>query len=337
MVRSDWKGLSENIWYALGRLRIGLGASLVLLALVFCVQGNLSLYALLGFFTVGFIGVNAAGLVCSSRYARLVEFGSMVFGLGAISYLVLATGGPCGPLSSLFLIPVLTYGFRSGPRVAYLSAAVNSMALLVMLAYSPEENFSAQHLLGPFVVMGLMWLEAYAVDMVVRHIVLQREELMELAQQDPLTGLLNRRSLYQLLSHLMAEEREFTVILVDLDRFKAVNDEHGHLFGDEVLKRVAEAMQCTVREGDVAARYGGDEFAVVVRGGREEGERVMMRLQEAVATVSRDMRVDIGLSGGVAVWPSDGATLEELLQVADRRLYRAKELKCRNEDLGVVG
>ncbi|QUL99411.1 MAG: GGDEF domain-containing protein [Candidatus Fermentithermobacillus carboniphilus] len=330
--------MSEDIWHALGRLRIGLGASLVLLALVFRVQDNLSLCALLVFFTVGFVGVNTAGLVCSSRCARLVEFGSMVFGLGAISCLVLATGGPHGPLSSLFLIPILTYGFRSGPRVAYLSAAVNSMALVVMLAHSPEGSFSTRHPLGPFVVIGLMWLEAYAVDMVVRHIVLQREELMQLAQQDPLTGLLNRRSLYQLLSHLITKEREFAVILVDLDRFKAVNDEHGHLFGDEVLRRVAEAMQCTVREGDVAARYGGDEFAVAVRGGRGEGERVMLRLQEAVATVSRDMRVDVGLSGGVAVWPSDGATLEELLQEADRRLYRAKELKCRNQaDLGIVG
>ncbi len=243
---------------------------------------------------------------------------------------MLATGGPDGPLLPLFLVPVFVSGFRSGPRVAYMSAAINSLALVVMVVDSSSVCFSAQHLLGPLVVMGLMWFEAYAVDVVARRIVLQREELMQLAQRDPLTGLLNRRSLYELLSYLMAEGKEFTVILVDLDRFKAANDKHGHLFGDEVLKRMAEAMQRAVRRDDAVARYGGDEFAVVVRGSREEGERVMLRLQEAVAAVSCEMNADVGLSGGVAEWPTDGATLEELMQVADRRLYSAKESKCGN-------
>ena len=313
----------------MGRLRIGLGAGLVLLALVCLPPRNPLLLSLLGLFTAGFFAANAAGLGCRPERRRLVEFASMVSGVGAISCLVAATGGADGPLLFLFLVPVFTYGFRSGPQAAYLSAAVNSAVLAVICAGSFRDGFPTPRLLGPAVVTGLMWFEARAVALVVRHLAAQREELMQLAQRDPLTGLLNRRSLYELVGRLGTEEREFAVVLVDLDGFKAVNDEHGHLFGDEVLKRVAEAMQRAVGRGDAVARYGGDEFAVVVSGGWEEGECVMRRLEEAVERVSRQLEVDTGLSGGVAVWPTDGATLEELMQAADRRLYRAKELKGR--------
>jgi len=113
---------------------------------------------------------------------------------------------------------------------------------------------------------------------------------------------------------------------VDLDGFKRVNDEHGHLFGDRVLQRVAEAMQRAVRREDAIARYGGDEFAIVVPGGRGNGELVMRRLREAVESAAREAGVETGLSCGVAAWPGDGATLEELLHAADRMLYTAKQV-----------
>ncbi|MEW6046087.1 MAG: GGDEF domain-containing protein [Bacillota bacterium] len=322
-------GSTEGLWYALGRLRIGLGAGLTLLALVSLPHRNPLLILLFGLFAAGFVGTNAAGLVCRPERERLVELASMAFGVGAISCLVVATGGADGPLLCLFLVAVFTHGFRPGPRAAYLSAALNSLVLAVICVASLRDGFSTARVLGPLVVAGLMWLEARAVAVVVRHITVQRDELMQLAQRDLLTGLLNRRSLYELVGHLVGEGREFALVLVDLDGFKAANDERGHLFGDEVLKRVAEAMRRSVRRGDAVARYGGDEFAVVVPGGREDGEHVMRRLEEAVERVSREMEIDTGLSGGVSAWPADGATLEELLQVADRRLYRAKEVKGR--------
>ncbi|MEW5934905.1 MAG: GGDEF domain-containing protein, partial [Bacillota bacterium] len=124
---------------------------------------------------------------------------------------------------------------------------------------------------------------------------------------------------------LAARGRSFAVVLVDLDGFKAVNDTRGHLFGDEVLRRAARAMREAVRREDLVARYGGDEFAVLVPGGRAEGDLVLRRLEEAVADVGRELGVDTTLSGGVAVWPDDGAGVEDVLRVADRRLYLAKD------------
>lgn len=127
-----------------------------------------------------------------------------------------------------------------------------------------------------------------------------------------------------MVQHLVAQGKEFAVVLVDLDGFRRVNDKHGHLMGDRVLQHVAEAMQNAVRREDTVTRYGGDEYAVLVQGGRKSGEQVLERLKEAVESATRETAVATSLSGGVAAWPEDGATLEELLHGADRMLYRAK-------------
>ncbi|MBC7294229.1 MAG: hypothetical protein H5T84_09065 [Thermoleophilia bacterium] len=145
--------------------------------------GESLLLALLLLFTAGFVGANAAGLVCRPERRGLVELASMAFGVGAISCLVVATGGADGPLLCLFLVAVFAHGFRPGPRAAYLSAALNSLVLAVISVASLRDGFSATRVLGPLVVAGLMWLEAHAVAVVVRHTTVQRDELMQLAQR----------------------------------------------------------------------------------------------------------------------------------------------------------
>jgi diguanylate cyclase (GGDEF)-like protein/PAS domain S-box-containing protein len=159
------------------------------------------------------------------------------------------------------------------------------------------------------------------------------EELKEMAYHDPLTGLPNRRFLKEQAPKVfsLAERRERSAGLtyIDLDGFKAVNDEWGHETGDEVLVSIAERLERTTRESDVVARIGGDEFAVLWADLDAPGE-VMAATRRIVRTFDDPFNVGekrffLDLSAGIATFPSDGDNLDELLHRADKAMYRAKE------------
>ncbi len=159
------------------------------------------------------------------------------------------------------------------------------------------------------------------------------QRLRELSTLDGLTGLLNHRAVLERLEQEMARcERyggEVTVVLLDLDHFKAVNDRWGHLAGDQVLRGVAERLKAELRSTDVAGRYGGEEFLVVLpSSGLETGRIVAERLRRALAEspiIHEDEAIQVPASFGVAALgeAADG-TLGELLGLADERLYQAK-------------
>ena len=152
------------------------------------------------------------------------------------------------------------------------------------------------------------------------------------ASRDPLTGLFNRRHLSEFAQPLAAsvlDEREpVTVLIVDIDHFKRVNDLHGHAVGDRVLCAVAHLLGARLRDADCLARYGGEEFVVVLRRcSVQRGRRVAEALRHNVA--SAEIETDIGVapitvSIGVAQW-GPGEQLDEVIQRADRTLYRAKQ------------
>lgn len=154
-------------------------------------------------------------------------------------------------------------------------------------------------------------------------------QLRHLAVSDALTGLGNYRQLTTVLEaeiqRSQRTERRFAVVFLDVDRLKQINDRHGHVVGSRALCRVAEVLRGSCRAVDTAARFGGDEFALVLpEADAAAAERVVQRIGERLAQDSERPRVAASL--GVAVYPQDGDTVEALLGAADRVLYQMKAL-----------
>lgn len=146
------------------------------------------------------------------------------------------------------------------------------------------------------------------------------------AHHDALTGLLNRRSFDEAVTRFASRADRygwpFALALLDLDGFKALNDRLGHAAGDEVLRAVGWGLRRSLRVGDVAARVGGDEFALILADGDATAASGLAgRLSDALG---RDDRGDVAFSVGVAFAPTEATTADELYRLADRRLYEAK-------------
>jgi len=156
-------------------------------------------------------------------------------------------------------------------------------------------------------------------------------KIRDLALNDSLTGIANRRALFDHLQAAVARagrsRAQTALLMIDLDSFKPINDAHGHIVGDLVLKEVARRMNEVLRAGEFRARYGGDEFAVVIEQAQESDVR--RAAERLIAAVSEPMRFGeiearIGASIGVALYPSAARDHDDLLRKADAALYRAK-------------
>jgi|CZKI01.1.fsa_nt_gi two-component system cell cycle response regulator len=160
------------------------------------------------------------------------------------------------------------------------------------------------------------------------------EALRRLATRDELTGLLNRREFDRMLADEEDRARRFGhplgLVIIDIDRFKAVNDVHGHPAGDAVLREVAHRIAGAIRTVDRVARIGGEEFALILV--QTDGPSALEVAQRAIGAVAQNpaplgngLSLSVTASAGVATLPADAKTAAELIAVADKALYAAKE------------
>ena len=310
-------------------------ADLLLLALLAAAAAVLGLRADRGLVVLagGLLAYLAADLV----YLRAVSQGSYVEG-GWLDLVWLC--GTAALVGGVALPPAVTVQAvpgdgRVGWRVLALPV-VCSLASSAVLAVGFGDRLSP---LAGWCAVGC-WLAGLVRTALTFREIRGLRDVRTQARTDELTGLPNRRAMYDGWGGLLVGGQPCSLVLLDLDGFKEVNDGLGHAAGDLLLQEVAGRLGAAAGGAGRVARLGGDEFAVLVLGGPAEGEAVAGRLQEALRPPFRvqDVRIEVGGSFGIAAGQATTAALPELLRCADVAMYEAKRTRAGvlrySDDLG---
>ena len=284
-----------------------------------------------------------AGFVLLFRYGRpfakhthfKLAFEILVM-LAFLTAVLVFSGGVHSPLVNLFLLPVVTAALALGKRAAALVVAlvVVCYALIGMQTeglqgLNGQFGIAAVGVLAPFVLV------AFSTTLLVENINTAKSRIRALSERDELTSLYNLRAFSRLAEqeHDAASrgDRRYSVLMIDIEHLKTVNDTYGHEAGSRAVSLVAEALRRLTRSSDIVARYGGDEFVVLLSDvDKELAEEVAQRIRNVVfsTTLEVDVKmVRIKVNVGAASYPESGNNLQAVMAAADRAMYKDKDLR----------
>jgi diguanylate cyclase (GGDEF)-like protein len=245
----------------------------------------------------------------------------------------IAISDPISGTPYFFLWPALNSAYFFGRRhltAVLLTISVGYATVLALWVDAPLRTSDFSTVMVPVVVAAIaVFILRGQVRALIEQLHCKLAELQEAASHDPLTGVLNRRAFDPLLERETGRAREaglaLSLIVVDVDHFKRVNDRLGHAGGDEALRLVADVLVAERRSGDLVARLGGEEFGVVLLGAdAEEAADVADRIGALLASRTAGHAAPLTLSAGVAALEGPIRTADQLLVAADRALYAAK-------------
>jgi diguanylate cyclase (GGDEF)-like protein len=266
-----------------------------------------------------------------SLWKLALESGMMLL---FITWVVWYTGKLASPLVNLYLLAIIVSALTLGKLVTLLVLAIIAACYIVLgQASDPTSLFTLAAMtrllaqLAPVLLIGFL-TTMLAAD--IRYVV-TRLQLM--SQTDDLTSLLNMRGFMPILEREAARslryQHAFSVLMVDCDNLKRVNDGYGHEAGNQMLRYAVSRMREALRGTDVLARYGGDEFLVLLpetgsEGSRLVGERIRALVQTG-GLVFNDTLIPVSVSVGIASSPGDGRDVRELIDKADKAMYQSKD------------
>lgn len=244
------------------------------------------------------------------------------------------SGGVQSPFVWVYGVAIAIYGVLWGLRFAVATATLCSVYLITILALGrlgvtlPAVDTPSTMPVRAFLISYIAMF--YVVGFVAAALRRQLREVFREAQTDPLTGLANRRALRLALDRELARAARYghpcAVLVLEIDRFKQINDRFGHLQGDEALRKVAATLRSSCRATDVLSRFGGDEFVVVMpHTPMDEGRRVGERVRRDVEEFTLLRGFHLTLSAGLAVYADHAQDSRALLEAADQAMYRVKQ------------
>jgi diguanylate cyclase (GGDEF)-like protein len=307
---------------------------LVLLYLVFAepdLESKAAISSALFFYAAFVLGFHYLNFYKSeSRWKIAIETWTMIV---FITWVVWFTGKLASPLLNCYILVIITSALTLG-KLATLCEVALIAACFVLLDVETTDRLVSLRYVGTLAAqLAPMLLVAYVTTMFSADIRYGLNKAKLLSETDELTGLYNRRGFAIVVDRLFAQaeryKRPLSVMILDMDRFKGVNDSYGHESGDRMLRLVAKCIETELRHTDVLARWGGDEFvALLPEATADSAAEVAVRIREAVSATPLETggnTIPGSVSIGIASFPKDGQSLDAILARADRAMYVAKQ------------